>query len=364
MVRHVVAVLLLLAGLIPALSAAQDEQYWEYTFRPGDTIWNIASEYTNDVNNWREIQRLNGIPVQSDREIQPGTRIQIPVSMLKRPPQPAIVIALEGAVRIVRQDGSEAELSEGDKLYVGDKVLTGQEQSLRIRFADGSSLQILANSEVSMDKLSYHEDTGMVDTRVRLQQGRVNTWVEKLRPRSRYQIQTPAAITAVRGTAYRLISGADLITRTEVTEGSVNVSSGGETRAVETGFGLVIEKDKPLPKPVKLLGAPEIGANAASGDVLDIRWNRLEGASSYRYQVSRDAAFNRIVTDRATEQTGFRLADLEPGAYFVRVRAIDSLSLEGLNALRQFEIAALPPPSSNKALDEVIIPSGILLLGQ
>jgi hypothetical protein len=284
--------------------------------------------------------------------------------MLKQAPQPAIVIALDGDARILRSDGSEGALSEGDKLYAGDKVFTDQEHSLRIQFADGSTLQVLGGSEVAMDKLSYHEDTGMVDTRVRLQRGRVNTWVEKLKPRSRYQIQTPAAITAVRGTAYRLISGDDLITRTEVTEGSVNVSSGGETRAVETGFGLVVEKDKPLPQPVKLLGAPLIGDNQAGGSTLDIRWERLEGAASYRLQVARDAAFNRIIADRTTDQTGFRLTDLEPGQYFVRVRAIDALSLEGINALRQFEIAALPPPTPGNAMDDGIIPSGILLLGQ
>ena len=80
-----------------------------------------------------------------------------------------------------------------------------------MQFADQSELQVLPNSEVVLDKLSHHKHTGMVDTRIRLNSGSVNTRVEKQGPDSHYEISTPAAITAVRGTAFRLSSDAEHI---------------------------------------------------------------------------------------------------------------------------------------------------------
>ena len=61
-----------------------EEEYWEYTFRPGDSIWKIAEKYTTTVDNWYDIQKLNKIRQGPDRRIRPGTVILIPVSMLKQ----------------------------------------------------------------------------------------------------------------------------------------------------------------------------------------------------------------------------------------------------------------------------------------
>ena len=88
----------------------------------------------------------------------------------------------------------------------------------------------------------------MVDTRIRLNIGRVNTRVEKQQPDSHYEITTPAAITAVRGTDFRLSTDDEQISRTEVTEGFVAVSAGVFEKNLQHGYGIVAEKDKPLPE--------------------------------------------------------------------------------------------------------------------
>ncbi len=291
MFRFVTSLLLILAISLPGLVAAEEE-YWEYTFRPGDSIWKIAEKYTTSVNNWDEIQKINQIRQGPDRRIRPGTRIVIPVSMLKLQPTPALVIAVSGDVSLLRANGEKSEVIIGTKLYSGDRVVTADRQNLRMQFADKSELQVLPNSEVVLDKLSHHETTGMVDTRIRLNSGSVNTWVEKQRPDSHYQITTPAAITAVRGTAFRLSTDAALVSRTEVTEGIVGVSAGDAEKQVNDGYGIVAEKDKPLPEPVKLLAAPEVSDNlSVDNSELHVSWKKLEGAKAYRYRLASDEQF-------------------------------------------------------------------------
>jgi hypothetical protein len=359
MLRQIITLLLLLAVSLPGLVAAEEE-YWEYTFRPGDSIWKIAEKYTTSVNNWVEIQELNKIRQGPDRRIPPGTRIIIPVSMLKQQPVPAIVIAVSGAPSLVRANGEQQAIETGTNLYSGDQVVTADEQSLRIQFADKSELQVLSNSVVVLDKLSHHKHTGMVDTRIRLNSGSVNTWVEKLKPDSRYEIKTPAAVTAVRGTAYRL-SATSQISRTMVTEGNVGVAAGDTEKIVEHGYGIVAEKDKPLPEPVKLLPPPEMDDKLSQDtSVLKVSWIKLAGAKFYRYRLATDEKFNQVVVDSSTEDNTIAISDLKPGRYYLLVRGVDQYQLEGLDAVSVFEIQQAPAEKDNSWLIPVSV--GVLIL--
>lgn len=359
MIRIVTTLILTLAIGFPSLVAAAEE-YWEYTFRPGDSLWKIAEKYTTSVNNWGEILRINSIEESTDRTIPPGTRIRIPISMLKKQPTPALVIAISGAVNLVRADGEQAEITVGTELFSGDRVITGERQSLRMQFADKSELQVLSNSEVVLDKLSHFKETGMVDTRIRLDTGSVRTRVIKQKPGDRYEIITPAAITAVRGTTFRLSSDDSQISRTEVTEGLVVVSADQAEKDVNYGFGIVAEQDKPLPEPVELLDPPEIGDNQfADKSKLQVSWTKLDGAEFYRYELATDENFDQISVASRTDDNGIQLDELTPGQYYLRVRGVDQYRLEGFDAVKGFVIEE---PSDDSFALKLFLGLGVLLL--
>jgi len=360
MLRPVLTLLLTLAISLPNLVAAAEE-YWEYTFRPGDSLWKIAEEYTTSVNNWGELLKINSIEQAADRTILPGTRISIPVSMLKLQPSPALVIAVSGAAYLVRADGQQAELTIGMELFSGDRVVTGDRQSLRMQFADKSELQVLPNSEVVLDKLSLFKQTGMIDTRIRLNKGGVKTWVIKQKPGDHYEIKTPAAITAVRGTTFRLSTDDSQISRTEVTEGLVLVSADQAEKDVNDGFGIVAEQGKPLPDPVKLLAPPDISANlSADESKLQVSWMALEGAELYRYQLATDEKFDQVTIDDRTEDSEIRMDELSPGQYYLRIRGVDQYGLEGFDAVRSYVIQE--PSIEDFNAWKIILPIGFLLL--
>jgi hypothetical protein len=100
--------------------------------------------------------------------------------------------------------------------------------------------------------------------RYRIQRGRKTRRIENRikplrKPEYRYEIHTPAVVTVVRGTDFRIFSDtADELTRSEVTEGGVNISAAGETISVEQGEGTLIEKGKPPAAPRKLLPEPDL----------------------------------------------------------------------------------------------------------
>jgi hypothetical protein len=354
------AVLASLAAACLSLPSAAEELYWSCTVRPGDNIWNLTEKHTTSVLNWKRIQRLNGIPDGPDRQIRPGTTLRFPIDILKHQPVSATVVQQFGPATLQRADGSEQAVQVSTRLHSGDRLLLGKDSNLTIRFADGSELLVLGGSEIVMDSLSAYGETGMVDTRVRLQGGQVDTRVRPGRgPGSRYEIITPAAVAAVRGTDFRVSAETGRpVARSEVLEGRVAVAGDGASQLVPAGYGLVAESGKPPEKPRPLLPAPDLSPQVEVLDRLPLQfnWSALSDAGGYRFQIATSEAFDSLLANATTPGTRGFWPDLPDGDYVLRVRGIDADGLEGLNAMRGFTVAAHPePPTLLSLLDGVLV---------
>ena len=264
-----------LAAVLPVLlSAAAIADDWIYTVRPGDNLWNLSEIHLSSMDYWQPLQRHNNI--SDPQNIPPGSRLKFPVAWLKYQPASALVIQLQGeALLVSASDGSSRALTINTRLHSGDRIKTGADSNLNILFADGSELLVLSDSEVVMDSLSAYGITGMVDTRIRLQGGRVDTRVVPAQgPGSRYHIITPAAVAAVRGTSFRVSADTDKpVARSEVTEGKVGVSGSGASQLVPAGFGTITEAGKPPQPPRELLPAPDLSSLPAVLDRLPLQFN-------------------------------------------------------------------------------------------
>lgn len=340
--------LLLLVLLANPVSAA--EQYWEYTVRPGDNIWNLTKQHCTSVRYWQRIQKLNNIDL--DREIPPGTRLRFPLSILKHQPASALVVQLHGSAELLRAGAAKAvPLQAGVSLHGGDRIVTGPDSNLTLQFADGSRLLLLADSEVVMDTLSAWGTTGMVDTRIRLQGGRIDTQVKPARgPGSRYQIITPAAVAAVRGTAFRVAAeSGKAVMRSEVTAGTIGVGTAAKSTRVPAGFGLVAEAGKAPGEPRKLLPAVDLSRLPAVQQQLPLSfsWPAVAGARAYRIQIAHNTNFETLLVDYTTEKAVATWKDLPDGHYALRLRGIDKVGLEGLDNVHPFEVDARPFPPAN-----------------
>ncbi len=210
--------LLLCVLLMSLFTGSVFAHEWIYTARPGDTLWDLAEKHLTSVGYTPHVQKLNNI--QNPENLTPGTRIKFPIRWLKVQPETARVVFASGAGMLIDgEDKSETALAADLELQTHDVLKTEQGGGAIVEFADGSRLTIRENTTVEMDALSAYGVTGMVDTRVRLTAGRVKAdAVTATGPASRYEIRTRAAVTAVRGTAFR-VSAFGEVGRTETLEG-------------------------------------------------------------------------------------------------------------------------------------------------
>jgi len=330
--------LLVLTLFAPALSQAEE---WIYTTRPNDTLWDISKKYLKKVSYWERLQAHNTVDIA--KHLSPGTKLRIPLEWLKIEAAPAIVVSVTGDVSLKSSNiTSLKSLTSKQVVNIGDTVTTGDNGSALIQFADGSNLLVQKNSQVIFNTLSVYGETGMVDTQLRLQKGRVETAVKPLRGSfSRYEITTPAAVAAVRGTKFRVAyTNNNEIMASEVVKGNISVEAEGVEQSLNKGFGSITEKGKAPQPPVQLLNKPDLTALPTKIRRIPFvfQWPSLSGAEQYRIQISPAQHAKTLSLEALNNSAEYSLNTLEDGQYILRVRGLDKNSLEGFNAEHLFAI--------------------------
>lgn len=335
------ALLILLLGAL--LSGAVGAADWIYVVKPGDNPWDLTARYLNGLRYWPRIQALNGIT--SPTTIPPATPLRIPLAWLRARPALAKVAALEGQGSVAVA-GLEHPLVVGMQLATGAEIHTSTNANVTLEFGDGSRLLLLAESVLRLVLLQTFENTGFYQTRVHLEQGHTENVVRPFGGGpGRFEISTPAATTAVRGTDYRVHAGADAA-RTEVLSGKVGVGTAAATIDVASGFGTVTPlKGAPTP-PVTLLAPPDITTLPVVVERVPLAFKLvpLAKAHGYRLQLARDKGFAALVFDGTSPSELLHGPDLPDGDYVARVRALDANGLEGRNAEQSFVLNARPEP--------------------
>lgn len=347
---------LLLAALLtlsPPLEAAD----WQYLTAPGDTLIGIGRQYLKNPNDWPKVQAENKVDIP--RRMPANFHLRIPVALLKLTPAPAMVTAVSGNVRVKAGEGAFRPLRTGDQLNGGESVLTGPRSSASFRFADGTTLIQQASSKLSFGRLAAYGKTGMVSTEISLDSGRLEaSAARQLAPAGGFQVRTPVAVAGLRGTAFRVNVAEDgKRMSNEVTEGVVAVSARGKAVDVAAGQGTFTEAGKP-PAPTRpLLPGPDLSGvpEKILRLPLAVSWPAQAGAVAWRARVVTDTGFGTVVLDDVVTSPAINWGDdLPDGSYVLRVRAIDTAGLEGLDADRAMTLDArpLPPLAIAPALGE------------
>ncbi|MCU7929247.1 MAG: FecR domain-containing protein [Candidatus Thiodiazotropha sp. (ex Codakia rugifera)] len=344
MTNKFTCILLLLFSVV--VSPAVWSEDWAYRLHEGENLTLVAERFLKSDFTPEQLQVYNGIA--NDREIPVGTEIRVPIDWLKEVLAGVKVNYVFGTATLQRRGEDEhTRLLADTMLNAGDRVITSAGSVVSLKFADDTLLLIGERSEVVFDALSSFHGMGMLDTRIRLQRGRVENRVMPLKkPESRYEIHTPAAVTVVRGTDFRVSSdSASAQTRSEVTEGRVDITADGETVEVGEGEGTLVEQGKPPATPRKLLPKPDLMEMSvqSTADSLLLEWPVLSGATSYRYQVLN--SLERMVSSGTVQENRAGISRLPAGSYKLQLRGVDEIGLEGFSASRDFTLEPIAPPA-------------------
>ena len=171
---------------------------------------------------------------------------------------PLSILSIAGGNVFVKKSGSSEWTAGkvGMALDPGDSVKTDATGTATVTFFEGSTVELSGTTEVSLTELDVAERTA---TSIRLKQevGRTMSRVKKLvDPASRYEIETRAAIAAVRGSTMLVEVAPDGTTTVGNVEGAISVFAQGVEIKIPPGQQSVTQPGTPPGQPEALTIAP------------------------------------------------------------------------------------------------------------
>jgi hypothetical protein len=315
-----------------------------YTVQPGDHPWNLAQRYLKNPALALALRQHNHIP--DERHIPPGTRLRIPNDWLRLESAQVRVAAVVGETRLVQGQTPARPPQVGELLQAPSALQTGATGSASLEFADGSRVLVRRDTELQL-RTTQQRSLGKVSmVELELLQGSLENQVTPMGTSGgRFEIRTPGAIAAVRGTQFRVHAQQNSL-RTEVIEGAVKVSNAAGQVTASAAQGSVAQAGQAPGQPTALLPAPNVGSLPERIERLPIDWPlpAIAGASSYRTQLAPGNQFLVAASDETSPAPRIRARDVEDGNYVLRVRAIDAQGLEGLSTERSLVVHARPEP--------------------
>lgn len=299
-----------------------------YEIKRGENLFSIAARYFDRIGSIRVVQQLNRIA--NPRTIPVGTRLRIPVSILRTEPLTASIISARGTV-LIRQGARSIDAKPDIRLSQGTVIETGNDGFISLALPNGSRTSLPTLSRLSIVHLRRFLLTQSIDYDFLVEAGKAITKAAPLGTgNGMFRIRTPRSVAAVRGTEFR-VGVSDETALTEVLEGTVAAGvTEQNAMSVATGFGAVIADGRITSE--ALLPAPSLNApgKVQVDPLVRLGFETVPGASDYRVQIGADAGFNDVIAEVRAKGPDFELAGIPNGGLFVRGSAIAASGLEGM----------------------------------
>ena len=321
-------------------------QTWEYQVKAGDTLWDIADEYLIDVSYYVRLQKLN--KVNNPHLLQTGQTILAPVNWLGSLDGVAKIISRSGVANIVHGNQQAIRAVINYQIKADDEVLTSADGLVTIEFSDDSKLTVYPKTHLIFKTLKKSTDGKVIRSHISINKGRIEANVNTQdSSRPRFIIESPAAVTAVRGTLFRVgVDENTANTVTEVLSGRVEVIGNNSSLLLSDGYSSHIRPGNSPGEAMVLLEGPVIEKPGLYDTQLGhLHWMQMENIKYYRVRVASDESFYDVIYDNVvlTNQVD-DIYFLRNGKHFASVRAANELQVEGRDSVTVLEVKVYPLP--------------------
>lgn len=320
-----------------------------YRTQTGDTLMAIATRFTGAARNWTVLGHLNGI--SENTRIPIGTALQIPANLLLDQPVDAHVVAISGAVTVINADKTTHQLQEGARISEGMQINTAGNSFVTLKTIDGSRISIPSNTLVRVSTLRATLFTRSPRTAITILHGAVDSIVSPLKQnKGSFQILSPSATAAVRGTHFRVEVLPNGSTAHALYDGVIALERrpSQDRLTLQAGYGNVTSKQV-LAAPVRLLAAPQLSAAPTlyGNAQLSLSITPLTGAAAYHVHLASDNAATHPLIETRTATPKITLNKVVEGNYSLRISAVDINGIEGFSSVIPVALLKQPAPTAD-----------------
>ena len=199
---------------------------------------------------------MQNIPSSPDSSISP-----VPSPPVSPQTELTMLSISEGDVFVMKSGTDQwVKAAVGMSLEPGDTLKTDNHSNAMITFFDGSTIELQASSQVGVSEQNLARETGTITILLKQEIGKTLSRVTKLTDSaSRYEVETPAGVAAVRGSIMLLQVSKNGATVTNQQGDIWAIAQGVELQIPEGAKGIMVPGKAP-----SLL--PGTGSNDSGGD--------------------------------------------------------------------------------------------------
>ena len=186
--------------------------------QPGQTLHSIVRRlYPERQQDWAKLEQqivrenphafINGDATKLKADVRldlPRRMVVKPRPIANKPKQVGEVILARGQAIAVGENKVSRDLDAGDGVFVGDKIITGEDGFVRLLMVDDARLDLRCYSIMVIEKYDLQSSSRssilkMLQGIIRKISGKIGKWKDDV-----YELKTPVASVGVRGTEYAL----------------------------------------------------------------------------------------------------------------------------------------------------------------
>ncbi len=152
----------------------------------------------------------------------------------------AVVDSLTGSAEVVKNgEGPPVGLKVGQLVHAGDVIRTGADGSVELRWArwaGGMRIKVGPNTTFTVKRSVVNRSSKDAESRLRVDAGTIWVRIRKaLTGKSKFEVETPTAVAAVRGTTFSVTVERDGTSQVTVWKGAVEVAGAKGGAVVVSG---------------------------------------------------------------------------------------------------------------------------------
>ena len=296
------------------------------------------------------VLRYNRVPCTKGAPLKPGLTLVLPAKVTAVPT--ARITSVNPQTRARTPGASWVTAQPGLPLNNNSNVNTMTNGRAAIQFRDRTKIFMASNTLVVIyDTASQTAVANSRPPKVELKEGELQAGLAALRGDDSIDVKIAGGGVVSASSTDAVVAKKGKRTTVSVFDGKASVKNAGAVVKVPKNFGTrFVEKKKPE-KPRALPPAPNWDAggsdvvvfSGADGAALKASWSEVGRAVTYRFEVSRNAAFSDLVVRQLVTKDvrRFRAEKMPPGPYFMRVRAIDKDDFLGISSpIRQLQVVS------------------------
>lgn len=271
-------IILVILGFSSVVTAAGEDYSADIRYlhvQKGQTLHNIIKRlYPDRVKQWPKLtddivrQNPHAFVNNDPTRMKAGVRLKLPQRAVVRSTpvkvkkKVGLVAESEGSVIAVSARKVSRKLSKGQPVYLGDKIVTGENGFVRLKMIDDAVLDlrcfsIMLIEEYALSNTNSRSIINLLQGTLRKVTGQIGKMAGDV-----YELKTPMASIGVRGTEYALrvfqakgcggMVDADDALYLEVIKGLVDVHNEAGSEVIAKGETAYVPLPKAVPKKVKI----------------------------------------------------------------------------------------------------------------